>query len=358
MVRPEIIAELGTGHGGDLGRVRELVAAAAEAGADCAKFQWIIADEIVHPRTGSVHLPGGAVALYEQFRALEQPASFYEECAEACRQHGLAFLCTVFGTESLDRLARLAPRRVKIASPELNHLPLLRAAAERDLHLILSTGVSRLANIERALAEVGAARCELLHCITAYPAPEDEYNLRVIPHLSALFGLPVGVSDHSIDPTLVPACATACGARRIEKHFTLDNSAGGLDDPIALVPDEFREMSALVTALSASATDDLIPILDDRFGAERVRAVLGDGVKRLAASERANYGRSNRSLHARHDLPAGTVITENNTTLLRTEHNLRPGIEPQHLQHALGAELTHDVPAGEGVRWEDLLQSR
>ncbi len=356
MDRPEVIAELGSGHGGDLTHARELVAAAAESGADCAKFQLIIADEIIHPCTGAVELPGGAVSLYDRFKQLEQPLWFYQECAAACERHHIAFLCTVFGPKSLALLSTVQPKRVKIASPELNHLPLLQAVAQRGITAILSTGVSRLGDIERAVETVGAERCELLHCVTAYPAPEHEYNLEVIGRLAVLFGVPVGVSDHSTDPRLVPGCAALCGARRIEKHFTLNRAGAGLDDAIALTPLEFGEMRAFVTDIHTAGGEAGRLLLEQTFGTARVSAALGDGVKRLAPSERANYGRSNRSLHALSALPAGTRLTDKNTALLRSEHNLRPGIAPQHLEEVMGARLALAVPAGEGIRWCDLLR--
>ncbi len=355
MDKPEIIAEIGSGHSGDLAHARDLIAAAAEAGADCAKFQLIIADEIIHPRTGTVDLPTGAVPLYERFRSLERPIEFYADCAAECEKRGLRFLCTAFGVDGLAQLASLNVARVKVASPELNHLPLLRALAERELHAIVSTGVSRLADIERAVTILGAARTTVLHCITSYPAPEHEYNLRLIPHLAALLGVKVGVSDHSLDARLVPGCALACGAAAVEKHFTLSRHGTGLDDPIALSPTEFRSMTRFLETLAGQPETELVRLLTEQFGRERIQKTLGDGIKRLAESEHRNYGRSNRSLHALVELSAGDRLNRDNCALLRSEHNLRPGIAPEHFESVLGARLSATVPAGEGIRWEDLL---
>ncbi len=356
MNKPEIIAEIGSGHSGDLTHARELIAAAAESGADCAKFQLIVADEIIHPRTGNVRLPTGAVPLYERFRALERPISFYAECAAECEKRGLRFLCTAFGVDGLARVASLGVARVKVASPELNHLPLLRAIAERELHAVVSTGVSRLGDIERAVDLLGPARTTILHCITAYPAPEHEYNLQIIPRLKALFGVAIGVSDHSLDARIVPGCALACGAAAIEKHFTLNRNGTGLDDPIALGPDEFRTMTQFLETLCTHPHEELEHLLAGEFGRQRVQAALGDGVKRLAPSERQNYGRSNRSLHALVELSVGDPLNRENCALLRSEHNLRPGIAPEHFDSVLGARVSAAVPPGEGIRWDDLLQ--
>lgn len=381
--RTLIIAEIGTGHNGEIERANELIAAAAEAGADCAKFQYVIADEILHPATGNVALPGGEVDLYRRFKTLERPPEFYAALAETCRSHGIEFLCTPFGCGSAAELERIGVRRYKIASPELNHAPLLRRVAGYGRPIILSTGVSQLGDIERAVAELnrnGALPLTLLHCITAYPAPEEQYNLRVIPLLSRLFGVPVGVSDHSRDPLLVPAVATALAAAAVEKHITLSPSGGGLDDPIAVGPTQFRRMVEMVrqveqhvpvpptreAAFHDAAVSDMghrgggaaetaLDLVRGEFGAARVHAVLGDGRKRLAQAEQANYGRSNRSLHAVKAISAGSPITADAVAVLRTEHTLTPGLSPWLLETVVGAVAARDIADGVGLCWDDLV---
>ncbi|MCX7029336.1 MAG: N-acetylneuraminate synthase family protein, partial [Spirochaetes bacterium] len=237
-----VVAELGTGHLGSPKHARELVDAAAEAGADCAKFQLVYADEILHPLSGAVDLPTGRVELYQRFRELELPVSFFAELKRYVESKGLLFLCSPFGLRSARELRSLGVAALKIASPELNHLPLLEEAAGYGLPLLLSSGVSTLADIERALAVTGRERVVLLHCVTAYPAPEDEYNVSLLANLHAVFGVEVGLSDHSLDPVLVPALAVLHGARVVEKHFTLSRGGSGLDDPIALEPGPFARM--------------------------------------------------------------------------------------------------------------------
>jgi sialic acid synthase SpsE len=351
-----VIAEAGTGHGADIGRALELIDAAAEAGADCVKFQAVFADEIIHPRTGPVVLPGGAVDLYEQFRAVERDADFYARLREHASRRGILFLCTAFGIGSARILRDIGCRAVKIASPELNHYPLLDEVAGYGLPVVLSSGVSTLADIERAMEHAGAAVGLLLHCVTAYPAPEQDYNLRVLAALRVLFGVETGVSDHTLDPELVPAVAAAVGAAAVEKHFTLSRAGGALDDPIALEP---QQLARLVRALRA--LDGNPRALDDvrsHYGAARVEAVLGCGRKELAPSERANYGRTNRSLHAVNALDAGAVLRPDDVAILRTEKNLRPGLGPEHLADVLGRTLSRAVPAGEGIVWDDLLSAR
>ena len=356
-----IVAEIGTGHGGDIDHARALIDAAKEAGADCAKFQMVYADEIVHPRTGPVELPGGSVSLYDRFRAVEQDERFYQEIKEYCEQQGLLFLCTAFGEQSAAALTRLGVQAYKVASPELNHLPLLRQLREQAKPIALSSGVSSLGDIERALSITGRDLSQLLHCVTSYPAPEEEYNLRVLEGLSRIFGVSVGVSDHSEDPELVPALAVSLGANMVEKHFTLSREGGGLDDPIALEPVAFRRMSATIRRVEEILRiggGDGPPRIREEFreayGSQRVDAVLGDGVKRLAPSEARYYGRTNRSIHARAEIPSGHVIRHEDVALLRTEQNLTPGLPPEFLEEVIGTRVSRTIPAGEGVRLRDL----
>ena len=349
----EIIAEIGTSHRGDLARAEDLIRAASEAGADVLKTQIVFADEIIHPATGEVMLPGGPARLYDSFRALEQSPDFYRRLMEITEACGMRFLASPFGETSLYILLELDPGEIKIASPELNHFPLLKAAAGTGKKLLLSTGVSTLADIDAALAVTGRVNTTLLHCITSYPAPEAEYNLRLIKTLSEVFGVGTGVSDHSLDPRLVPGTAAALGAVCIEKHFTLSKSDRGLDDPIALTPDEFTQMCAFIRDIEESG--EPFGDIAAEFGKDRLEAVLGDGVKRLAPSERANYGRTNRSVHALTHLCPGDILTPDNTAILRTEKKLRPGLGPEFYEILLGRKIIRPVDAGEGIVWDDLF---
>lgn len=349
----EIVAEAGTAHNGDLGAARELCAAAFEAGAGVVKFQYVIADEIIHPNTGTVNLPGGPTSLYERFRELERPFSFYEKLKSWCDDIGIEFFCTPFGPDSARALVDLGVSRVKLASPELNHAPLLGYLKDAGRPVVVSTGVSRLGDIEAALEALGGAASLVLHCVTAYPAPEGDYNLRLLPSLSSIFGLPTGVSDHSTDPLAVPVAATAVGAAMIEKHVTLSRRGGGLDDPVALEPADFAAMVAAVRAVAA--TEDRLSAARDLLGRPRLETILGDGRKHLAPSERENYGRTNRSIHARTELAAGTTLEEHHLCVVRTEKTLRPGLSPFLLPQLIGVRLQRDVPAGEGIQWGDIL---
>jgi sialic acid synthase SpsE len=295
------------------------------------------------------------VALYEQFRALERGMDFYSALKAHTESVGALFLCTPFGIRSARELKELGIGALKIASPELNHYPLLHEVSSYGLPLFLSTGVSLLGDVERALAITGKEQVLLMHCITSYPAPETEYNVAVLDSLRRVTGVQVGLSDHSLDPVLVPSLAVLHGARALEKHFTLSRTGPGLDDPIALEPADFRRMVHAIRRAESDGPEDVLGRLRQDYGEDRVTAVIGAGVKELAPSERANYSRTNRSLHAAREVRKGRILRPEDVGVLRTEKVLRPGIGPEFLQLAIGATAKRDIPDGEGIEWADIV---
>jgi len=367
-----IIAEIGTSHEGDAEKAKLMIDECKESGADCAKFQWVYADEILHPKTGFVNLPTGQIPLYERFRQLECPVSFYKEMLDYTHSRGMKFCCSPFGLRSLKELLSLNPDFVKIASPELNHYPMLKALAayrlnqkekgEKPVPVILSSGVSKIEDIRKAVEILGKEDVSLLHCITSYPAPETEYNLRIITNLKKELGIEMGVSDHSLDPVLVPVLSVACGGSIIEKHITLSKKTMGLDDPVALEGQDFALMvhcvhqaEAALKRYGETGFDYVVNQLSENAGEggkEKIEAILGDGIKRLAPAEEANYGRTNRSLHFMRDMKKGEVISEKDVAVLRTEKILTPGISPEFLEKVTGSVLNCDVKDGEGVLFD------
>jgi len=347
-----IVAEVGTAHGGKKEKARRLIGTAAEAGVDVVKFQWVIADEILHPLSGNIDLPGGSIPLFQRFKELELPAEFYHYLRQECLAAGVEFLCAPFGLKSLQGLKKMGVREIKIASPELNHIPLLNES--RDMpSKILSSGVSTLADIEEAVNLAGDG-ITLLHCVTNYPAREEEYNLNLLPHLKALIGVPVGTSDHSMDPEIIPALTAALGGTLVEKHFTLSREDGGLDDPIAQPPEE---MALLVKAVRRAEKEGL-EATEERLsrihGKEMIKNVMGTGKKVLARGESQYYKTTKRSILSVKDIPAGEIITNKNTALLRSETNLSPGLPPREWSAIIGHRAAKKIPAGTGLGWHHI----
>lgn len=371
-----IIAEIGTSHGGSIEKCRQLIKASVESGADAVKLQWVYADEILHPETGFVDLPGGKIRLYDRFRQLEVPKEFYRQAQDYAHSLSVKFICSPFGLKSLEELLSLSPDAVKIASPELNHFPMLKAlaeyrkkqkqAGEQPIQTILSTGVSTLGDIEKAIAITGRENVTLLHCITSYPAPENQYNVRLLKTLSAIFDISTGISDHSLDPVLVPALSALCGGTITEKHITLSKKNDGLDDPVALEPEQFALMVHAIHQAQAAfrhygpeiALQKGAEQLAAQFTMEKIMEVLGTGVKALAPAEKENYGRTNRSLHFVRDMKKGQTIEEGDIAVLRTEKVLTPGLSPEFLDIIYGSELSCPVKAGDGVSWIHIFKKK
>ncbi len=368
-----VIAEIGTSHEGSLEKAKSLIDAAFDAGCDAVKFQWVYANEILHPKTGFVKLPTGQIPLYERFKQLECDVTFYKKAKEYAWSKGLKFACSPFGLKSLEELLQIEPDYVKIASPELNHFPMLRALAsyrfeQKSLNknvvpVILSSGVSTLQDIEKAIDIVGRNNVSLLHCITSYPAPESEYNLNLITNLKNIFGIETGVSDHSLDPILVPTLTIMCGGTIIEKHITLSRKTDGLDDPVALEPEQFALMVHCVHQTEAAmkrygsihGKEIVVQQLQESYDKELITDCLGDGVKSLAPSEKMNYGRTNRSIHYLHQMKKGQVVKKEDIAVLRTEKVLSPGVSPEFLNLVIGKRLVKDVEDGDGLNLSDFM---
>ena len=351
-------------------KAKQLVDAACFANCDAVKFQWVYADEILHPDTGFVNLPTGQIRLYDRFKQLECSVDFYKEIFDYVRSKGKKVCCSPFGIRSLHELLDLNPDIVKIASPELNYYQLLEELSEyrktNKVPVILSSGVSTISDIEKAIKITGTENVSLLHCITSYPAPEEEYNLRVIDNLSRIFGIECGVSDHSMDPILVPVLSLVCGGKIIEKHITLSRKTAGLDDPVALEPEQFGMMAHVVHQTETcfrhygfeNGKIEAVRQLSEEYGKERLEKIMGSGIKKLAESESMNYGRTNRSLHYMKSLKAGAVISKEDIGILRTEKVLTPGISPSYYDLINGSVLKKDVQGGAGILLEDFFEKK
>ena len=355
-----VVAEVGSNHNGDLDVARELVRRAAASGADAVKFQLFRADSLYPPNCGVVDTPMGEIDLFETFLEFALPEEWLPELSALASHEGLVFLCTAFDDETLAAVAGLDPPALKIASPELNHLPLLRSAARLRRPLVCSTGLCTMLDIDEAVTTVRdewpGAEIVLLQCVSAYPLPPEESNLAVIETLRRAFGIPVGVSDHTVDPERTPAIAVAAGACLIEKHITLDRSLRGPDHPFAIEPNELARLVSIVHRLDRLDQAERMAWVRREYGEPTVERALGNGRKEIQPSEQPLYPRDKRSIHALRDIAAGETLTPDNVRVLRSERNLLPGLHPRNWDVVCGAVATRQISAGDGIAWEHLLQ--
>ncbi|MFV3076216.1 pseudaminic acid synthase [Niveispirillum fermenti] len=328
---PFLIAEMSGNHNGDIDRARRLIDAARDAGADAVKLQTYTADTItMDVDRPEFRLEGGLWAgrsLHELYREAHTPWDWHEALFAHAREAGIAIFSSPFDPTAIDLLEGLGAPAYKIASFELIDLPLISRAAATGKPLIMSTGMASLGEIAEAVATAqaaGAGSIALLHCVSGYPTPVEDCDLRTIPHMAAAFGLPVGLSDHTMG-VAVPVAAVALGAVIVEKHFTLARADGGPDAAFSLEPAEFRAMAD---------------------ACHMAHAALGSISYALKPSEAG--GRTfRRSLYVNRDVPAGTVLGEGDV------RSIRPGLglAPKHLPDILGRTAARDLKRGEPVDW-------
>ncbi|MGO9903231.1 MAG: N-acetylneuraminate synthase family protein [Solirubrobacteraceae bacterium] len=353
-----VVAEIASNHNHDLSLAYELIHVAAEAGADAVKFQLFRGDSLYPPNAGRVDTPMGMADLNELFANLALPAEWLSPLRDRAHKEGLAFLCAAFDEQTLDQIAALEPPAIKIASPELNHLPLLRRAADLRRPLICSTGLATIGDIHEAIATIRSRwpnpELVILQCVSAYPLAPEQANIGVVRTLRDTFGFPTGLSDHTMDDERTPAIAVALGAVLIEKHFTLDRALPGPDHPISLEPAEFARMVAAVRALETLDEAGRLAWVRRRFG--DVSPIIGLGLKQITLAEQPLYPNDKRSIHAIADISAGATLTSENIRVLRSERNLVPGLHPRYWDIACGAVTTGPLQAGDGVQWSHLVR--
>ncbi|MGZ4545041.1 MAG: N-acetylneuraminate synthase family protein [Blastococcus sp.] len=327
---PFVIAEAGVNHDGDVGAAHRLIDIAAESGADAVKFQTFAPTALVSSGAGTTpyqQRAGGVQTQAEMLASLTLPQDAWIALSEHARESGLIFLSTPFDLNSAELLAELGVPALKTGSGELTNLPFLRALAAFGLPLLISTGMANWDEVDAAVAATaGTVDIALFHCVSAYPAPLEECNLRVVPAMQERYSVPVGWSDHTLGLTTAVAAASL-GARLFEKHFTFDSSAPGPDHAASLEPDQLRAY--------VSTVHDAV-------------AALGDGVKRRVASEEENAPLVRRSWHAQRDLEVGTVLGEADIVGLRPESGISVAVD------ITGAPLTRSVAAGRPIGPDDL----
>jgi N,N'-diacetyllegionaminate synthase len=332
-MRTLIIAEAGVNHNGDMELARQLIDAAAEAGADIVKFQTFKADRLVtaSAKKAAYQLvtTDADESQHEMIRQLELSEAMHEQLIAHCKLRGIEFFSTAFDIESLDYLMSLGMERIKIPSGEITNLPYLRRVGSFGKPVILSTGMSNLGEIEAALAvleEAGGRRDQIfvLHCNTEYPVPMGEVNLRAMHSIGQAFGVRVGFSDHT-EGIEIAVAAVALGACIIEKHITLDRELPGPDHRASIEPDEFACMVRSIRNLELA---------------------LGDGIKRPSASEERNSLVARKSLVAARAIAKGELFSEQNLVAKRPG----TGISPMRLDELLGRPAPRDFAPDEQIQ--------
>lgn len=330
-----IIAEAGVNHNGDLEMARQLIQVAAEAGADYVKFQTFIPERLVSPfaRKAAYQLQTTAADQEDtqlgMLRKLQLPFEWHAELKELAQQLNIRFASTAFESESLSFLDTLHPDFYKIPSGEITNKPFLKEIASRGKPVILSTGMANMQEIGDALhilEDEGLLRSQItvLHCNTEYPTPYEDVNLKAIQSIRDTLHVEVGYSDHTAGIEISLA-AVACGAKVIEKHFTLDKSLPGPDHSASLDP---AELKALVR------------------GIRHIEAALqGDGIKEASPSERKNKEAVRKSLHYAKNLQAGERIHREDLCVMRPATGISPMLEDE----VIGQLVNQNVAAGTPV---------
>lgn len=352
-----IIAEAGVNHNGSRQLAIELIDVAAAARADAVKFQTFRAEEVISRHAAKAvyqtRTTDAGESQLDMVRKLQLSEADHEILADHAKAKGIAFMSTPFDLPSLGLLTgRLAMDIIKVPSGEITNAPLLVEVGRTGRRVILSTGMSTLGEVETALAilafgyrpdagvrptreafmealaseegqRILREKVSLLHCTTEYPAPVSEVNLRAMDTLAEAFGLPVGLSDHTMG-IHVPVAAVARGARIVEKHFTLDRNLPGPDHPASLEP---AELCAMVAAI------------------RDVEAALGDGVKVPTAGEWGNRRVARKSLVALRAIAAGQVMTTADVGAKRPG----TGLSPLEYWNRLGRIATRDYETDDPI---------
>jgi N,N'-diacetyllegionaminate synthase len=321
------IAEAGVNHNGEMALATRLVDIAHEAGADAIKFQTFRAERLTSQSAGKAdyqkkNTPADE-SQFEMLRKLELSEQDFRELRDYCGAVGIIFLSTPFDEESVDLLDALEMAAFKVPSGEITNFRLLERVGSKKKPVILSTGMAHIGEIEAAVAKLrdaGASQIAILQCASEYPAPPTSVNLRAMATLTQCFGVPVGLSDHTIG-TEVAIAAVALGATIIEKHFTSDRSLKGPDHSASLEP---HELNLLVKSI------------------RNVEAAFGNGVKRPTAEELRTASVARRSLVAVEALKAGDCLRSSMVAFKRPGTGLSLGVLP----YLLGRRLRRSVEAG------------
>lgn len=330
---PYIIAEMSANHNGNINTAFRIIEEAKRAGADAVKIQTYTPDTItLKSDLPDFQIKGGlwdGKTLYELYEWAHTPWEWHKPLFEHAKKVGIPIFSSPFDTTAVDLLEDLNAPAYKIASFEAVDLPLIRYVAATGKPMIISTGMADAEEIQEAITaarEGGCRQLAILHCVSGYPAPAEDYNLRTIVDMIGRFGLVTGLSDHTLDNTTAIA-SVVLGAAIIEKHFTLDRNGGGPDDSFSLEP------------------EDLTALCRDSKTAWKALGQVDYGRK---SSEQGN-AQFRRSLYFVKDMKAGDVITENCVRSVRPGYGLAPKCLDKLIGKAVAREISANTPVTEDV---------
>ncbi len=329
---PYIIAELSANHNGDINRAYQIMEEAKKAGADAIKLQTYTHETITMDcNSDEFQIHGGlwdGQTLYELYKGAHMPWEWHKLLFEKAKELDITIFSSPFDFTAVDLLEELGAPAYKIASFELVDLPLIKRVAQTGKPMIISTGMAKKEEIQEAIDEARSNGCEelvVLHCVSGYPAPAEQYNLKTIADISESFDVLSGLSDHTIDNATAIA-AVALGACLVEKHVTLDRKGGGADDSFSLEPAELTQLCRdSKTAWQAMG----------RVNYERTEAEKGNVKFR-------------RSLYVVKNINAGGIITEENV------RSIRPGfgLAPKYYEDVLGKRAVKAIAKGTALTFE------
>lgn len=332
--QPYIIAEMSANHNGTLENALKIIKKAKECGANAIKIQTYHPDKItINSSLPDFKITSGLWAgktLYELYRDAHTPWEWHAPMFKFAQEIGITIFSSPFDFSAVDLLESLNAPAYKIASFEIVDLPLIEYVAKTGKPLIISTGMANLSEISEAITtakEAGCHQLAVLHCVSGYPAPEKEYNLKTITSLKSHFNLITGLSDHTTTNTTAIA-SIALGASIIEKHFTLNRNAGGADDSFSIEPEQMTELCASCKIAWES---------------------LGEINYSRKPSEDENV-KFRRSLYYVKEMKKGDIIEKDSI------QSVRPGFgaPPKFINKFIGGKLLHDVQIGTPAKFEDI----
>ena len=333
---PYVIAEISANHNGSIETAKKLIHLAKNAGSDAVKLQTYKPDTItLNSSNEEFKIKGGlwdGQTLYDLYEKAYMPWEWHKPLFEYASQVGITIFSSPFDYTAVDLLEELNVPAYKIASFEAIDLPLIKYVASTKKPMIISTGMANKEEIAEAIDAAKSGGCEqlaILHCVSGYPAPAEDYNLRTIPDMIEQFGLVTGLSDHTIDNTTA-ITSIALGASIIEKHFTLDRKGGGPDDSFSLEPVELQNLC---------------------HGVKTAWRALGNVDYGQKSSEQGNV-QFRRSLYFVKDLMAGEIITPDAIRSVRPGY----GVPPKYLDQIVGLRLRHSVQQNTPVPASFLIQ--